>query len=174
MGESCTQVTTELFAEALSNLQWCRSREYYDPMDTEFCRALDICCGLLEEKIKSVGANYPKEYSDFFDLLRQHRVEMSMHKYGSAADNFGKGLVSAIGSHDLCIKKYQETGNTEYLCDAANYLMFEFMYPQVPGAFFSATAAHETAGIVGQCRNQLSHEDERFWYFLDKIAAGKM
>ena len=32
-----------------------------------------------------------------------------------------------------------ETGNTEYLCDAANYLMFEFM----------ATDSGESAGVAG-------------------------
>ena len=77
-----------------------------------------------------IGTTQPKEYSDHFDKLRQNRVEMSFYKYGSAKNNFGDKLVNALESHDLCIKKYQETGNTEYLCDAANYLMFEFMYPQ--------------------------------------------
>ena len=33
--------------------------------------------------------------------------------------------------------------------DAANYAMFEFMYPQHPEAHFRATDSHESAGIVG-------------------------
>lgn len=44
---------------------------------------------------------------------------------------------------------YRKTGNTEYLTDAANYLMFEFMYPSVPNAYFKATESKESAGIVG-------------------------
>lgn len=91
----------------------------------------------------------PTEYSDRFDELRQNRCEMSYYKYGSAKENFAKKRVDALKSHDLCIKKYLETKNTEYLCDAANYLMFEFMYPQLDGAYFKATDSGESAGIHG-------------------------
>ena len=59
--------------------------------------------------------NWKEEYSEEFDKLRKNRVEVSYYKYGPAKDNFGQHLVNAIESHDLCIKKYQETGNTEYL-----------------------------------------------------------
>lgn len=96
-----------------------------------------------------LGTAQPKEYSDYFDKLRQNRVELSFYKYGSAKNNFGDKLVNALESHDLCIQKYKETGNTEYLCDAANYLMFEFMYPQKEGAHFRATDSGESAGISG-------------------------
>lgn len=99
--------------------------------------------------MSKIGETMPAEYSDEFDRLCQNRVAVSFHKYGSAKINFGQGLVDAIKSHDLCIKKYLETGNTEYLCDARNYLMFEFMYPQVEGAHFRATDSGESAGVVG-------------------------
>lgn len=99
--------------------------------------------------MSEVGKELPKEYSDRFDELRQNRVTLSFYKYGTAADNFGMKLVNALESHDLCIKKYLETGNTEYLCDAANYLMFEFMYPQKEGAYFKATDSEESAGVAG-------------------------
>lgn len=103
--------------------------------------------------MSKLGAEMPNEYSDRFDQLRQNRVEVSFHKYGPAKDNFGMGLVNAIASHDLCMKKYKETGNTEYLCDAANYLMFEFMYPQHEKAHFRATSSEESAGVVGYPKN---------------------
>lgn len=105
-----------------------------------------------------VGKVMPKEYSDRFDELRQNRVELSFHKYGTAADNFGMKLVNTLESHDLCIKKYLETGNTEYLCDAANYLMFEFMYPQKDGAFFKATDSSGSAGISGTSVKELGRD----------------
>jgi len=89
------------------------------------------------------------EYSLSFDELRKNRVSVSSHKYGSAKINFGKRLVNALDSAALCIKKYMDTHNTEYLCDAANYIMFEFMYPCFDDAFFTATASHESAGISG-------------------------
>lgn len=97
-----------------------------------------------------VGTSMPTEYSDRFDQLRQNRVEVSYHKYGPAEVNFKYGLVKTLETAQLCIEKYQNTKNTEYLCDAANYLMFEFMYPQIPGAYFKATDSGESAGTVGE------------------------
>lgn len=89
------------------------------------------------------------DYSERFDDLRKHRVELSRLKYGSAKKNFINGNVQALKTMHLCLNKYIETGNTEYLCDAANYLMFEFMYPQHPNAHFRATDSNESAGVVG-------------------------
>lgn len=102
-----------------------------------------------------------EEYSAEFDRLRKNRVEISYHKYGPAKRNFGEKLVNALESHDLCIEKYKKTGNTEYLCDAANYLMFEYMYPQKENAFFKATDSSESAGIAGVSINEL-YEDKHF------------
>lgn len=90
-----------------------------------------------------------REYCNMFDDLRKNRVRVSFYKYGSAAENFGKGYVQAIPTLERCLKKYKETGNTEYLCDLANYAMFEFMYPQHPKGHFRATDSEESAGIVG-------------------------
>jgi hypothetical protein len=108
-----------------------------------------------------IGKEKPSEYSDKFDELRQHRVETSFYKYGTAKDNFGMGLVNALESHELCLQKYLHTGNTEYLCDAANYLMFEFMYPSRKDAYFKATSSEESAGVSGTPVNQL-YEDKHF------------
>lgn len=90
-----------------------------------------------------------KEYSRKVDELRYNRVHTSFYKYGSARENFGRGLVDAIASHEKCVEKYNETGNKEYLLDAMNYLMFEFMYPQKDSAYFKPTDSKESAGIVG-------------------------
>lgn len=90
-----------------------------------------------------------KEYSHEVDKLRENRVKVSFYKYGTAEKNFGRGYVDALKTEEKCIEKYNETGNKEYLLDAMNYLMFEFMYPQRKGAFFKATDSKESAGIVG-------------------------
>ena len=89
-----------------------------------------------------------KEYSAEFDKLRQNRVQQSYYKYGPARKNFGEGRVDAIGSLELCLDKFKKTGNTEYLCDVANYAMFRFMYP-MPGEFFKTTSDKESAGTIG-------------------------
>lgn len=98
------------------------------------------------------------EYSHKVDELRINRVKTSFYKYGSAKVSFGDKLVNAIESHDLCIEKYQKTGNTEYLLDAMNYLMFEFMYPQKKDAYFRATSSSESAGISGISHNELKEK----------------
>lgn len=96
-----------------------------------------------------------KEYSKRFDELRENRVRMSFYKYGPAAENFGKRYTDALANLQLCIDKYRETHNTEYLCDAANYCMFEFMYPRFEDAHFRATDSSESAGISGFCVKDL-------------------
>lgn len=103
------------------------------------------------------------EYSVEFDTLRKNRVAVSFHKYGSAARNFGGGLVKALPTMELCVAKYNETGNTEYLLDAANYLMFEFMYPQHPKKHFRATDSGESAGIVGMSEKEIEEFDSKSW-----------
>ena len=99
--------------------------------------------------------NLKNEYSEKFDELRRNRVEVSFYKYGPAKDNFSTGNVNAIATLEKCIEKYNATGNTEYLCDAANYAMFEFMYPQHPKGHFRATDSGESAGIVGMSVKEL-------------------
>lgn len=87
-------------------------------------------------------------YSTRFDELRRFRCAVSLHKYGSASRNFPE-RVDAIATMELCIKKYRDTHNTEYLLDAANYLMFEFMFPRDKEARFTPTDDSSSAGIVG-------------------------
>ena len=46
-----------------------------------------------------------------------------------------------------CVAKYEETRNTEYLMDAANYCMISHMCPR-EGDFFEATDSSGSAGLV--------------------------
>ena len=96
-----------------------------------------------------------EEYSTQFDELRKNRVALSYYKYGPARINFKRGYVKAIKSMQLCLEKYKQTHNTEYLCDAANYLMFEFMYPSYGDAYFKATDSKDSAGISGISINEM-------------------
>ena len=104
---------------------------------------------------------WDEEYSERFDELRKNRVKTSYHKYGSIKVNATNKLYDTMQTCQMCIEKYNQTGNTEYLCDAANYLMFEFMYPQKEGAFFKATSSSESAGIAGITVKQL---EDNFGY----------
>lgn len=102
----------------------------------------------------------PKLFFTGFDELRKNRVKMSFYKYGPAEENYGKGYSKAIPSLEKCLEKYKMTGNTEYLCDLANYAMFEFMFPQHPKAHFRATRSEESAGIVGLPINEMNRFKE--------------
>ena len=89
-----------------------------------------------------------KEYSEQFDKERKVRVEVSFYKYGSARDNFGSGRVDALATAEKCIDAFKKDHNTEHLIDAANYLMFRYMYP-MPGEYFKATDTNGSVGTVG-------------------------
>ncbi|MES0334759.1 MAG: hypothetical protein SFH39_00155 [Candidatus Magnetobacterium sp. LHC-1] len=104
------------------------------------------------------------EYCEKFDELRKNRIKVAYYNYGPAKQNFGNKLVDAIKTLKLQIKKYEETGNTEYLIDAANYSMFEFMYPQHKKAHFRATDSSESAGLSGMSYNQIKEfKDQEDW-----------
>ena len=88
------------------------------------------------------------EYSAVFDKERKYRVEISYYKYGSARDNFATGRVDALATAERCIEAFKRDHNTEHLVDAANYMMFRFMYP-MPGEFFKPTDSSGSVGTVG-------------------------
>lgn len=89
-----------------------------------------------------------REYSEQFDKERKYRIEVSYHKYGPARDNFAGGRVDAIKTAELCLDAFKKDHNTEHLVDAANYLMFRYMYPY-PGEYFKATDSSGSVGTVG-------------------------
>ena len=88
------------------------------------------------------------EYSEQFDKERKYRVEVSFFKYGPARDNFGSGRVDALETAKLCLDAFEKDKNTEHLVDAANYLMFRFMFP-MPGEYFKPTDSSGSVGTVG-------------------------
>lgn len=88
------------------------------------------------------------EYSEEFDKLRKNRVEVSFYKYGSARDNFRDRRVDALATAEMCLEAFKKDHNTEHLVDAANYLMFRFMYP-MDEEYFRATGSDESVGTAG-------------------------
>ena len=88
------------------------------------------------------------EYSEQFDKERRARVAVSFHKYGPAAKNFGEGRVDALATVERCLDAFKRDHNTEHLVDAANYLMFRYMYP-MPGEYFKPTDNDGSVGTVG-------------------------
>jgi hypothetical protein len=103
------------------------------------------------------------EFSRTFLAGMLSRMAMSFFKYGKVRDAY-PDKVDAVSSLRLRLAKYEETGNTEFLMDVANFAMIEFMAPRHPGAFFEATDSDQSPGRVGHngARNQNAN-DSRIW-----------
>jgi hypothetical protein len=78
------------------------------------------------------------EFSDTFVEGMKSRMIVSYYKYGKLADAYPH-KVNAIASLTDRLRQYARTGNTEFLIDAANFAMIEFMHPSVDGAHFAGT-----------------------------------
>ena len=87
-------------------------------------------------------------YSEQFDKERKARIEVSHYKYGPARDNFASGRVDALATAELCLEAFKKDHNTEHLVDAANYLMFRYMFT-MPGEYFKPTDSSGSGGTVG-------------------------
>lgn len=95
------------------------------------------------------------EFSDPFVEKMRQAVIVSYFKYGAIRDAAGK--INFIASANERFRKYAETGNTEWLVDAANYAMFEYMHPSHPEAHFRGTDAGESPGRIVTRTNQVDH-----------------
>lgn len=100
------------------------------------------------------------EYSERFDKIRKDMMVMSYYKYGPMKDNYDKlRCMDALGNIEKRIKKYKETGNTEFLADVANFAMIEFMYPSIDGAKYTPTESG-ACDIVGFSINEVRNFDK--------------
>ena len=86
--------------------------------------------------------------SEQFDRLfiqgMLNRVATSFFKYGPFLSSKSAGMKNA----EERIKLYKKTGNTEWLIDAANFIMKEFMDPSHKKAHFRATESKESPGRI--------------------------
>lgn len=96
------------------------------------------------------------EFSPVFVQYMANRMAVSFHKYGLVAD----APIDAVASLRQRLERYLADGNTEWLVDAANFAMIEYMHPRHCEAHFSATSSDEspgrtfTDGSVSAKRNQ--------------------
>ncbi len=107
--------------------------------------------------VRSAMAIPDTEWSMQFLQGMVDRMGLSWIKYGLVAEWFPKNL-NALECLQLRLAKYAETGNTEYLMDAANFAMIEFMHPRNPNAFFKPT---DSDGSPGRVRNTGAVDAER-------------
>lgn len=87
------------------------------------------------------------EYSKPFLQGMVDRMAVSYHKYGAVDDAY-PDRVDALASLSRRLEEYARTGNTEFLIDAANFAMIEFMCPRHPEAHFEATDSAASPGRI--------------------------
>lgn len=88
-----------------------------------------------------------KDWCPDFIKKMQNRILVSHYKYGWMKDTYPQ-LAQAVKEIEPRLKKYYETGNTEWLIDIANFAMIEFMHPSVPDAHFKGTDSEESSGLT--------------------------
>lgn len=94
------------------------------------------------------------------------RMFTSYYRYGPIQDGFPH-KVNAIGCLHMRLKKYEETGNTEWLMDVANFAMIEFILPSHPNAHFRATEGEESPGGITNDGITFLKREESFKYKKD-------
>jgi hypothetical protein len=109
----------------------------------------------IPEKFTGLVGAPPTEFSETFVQYMANRMAVSFFKYGPVSEAY-PSRVDAIATLRMKIDLYLnggtvkgghvEPGNTEYLVDAANYCMIEFMYPKHPLAHFAATDSDGSNG----------------------------
>lgn len=82
----------------------------------------------------------------FHDMM-DDRMLVSHYKYGSTCEGYPEKS-EAWKNIEVRVAKYHETGNVEYLIDAANFCMIEFMHPSHPKPFLKATDSNGSPGIA--------------------------
>lgn len=96
------------------------------------------------------------EVSETFIEGMRKRMYVSYYKYGRLRDAYPHKL-DAMKSMMLRLEEYAKTGNTEYLIDAANFCMIEFMFPAREGAFFKPTDSDGSPGRLEQGSDNPTH-----------------
>ena len=87
------------------------------------------------------------EFSTEFVQAMANRMAVSFHKYGPVSEGYPE-RVDAIESLQARLTMYAKTGNKEWLVDAGNFCMIEFMHPAHPDAHFRPTDSDESPGRV--------------------------
>lgn len=96
-------------------------------------------------EIKLRGGQPSSQYSTEFLQGMVSRLLVGYPKYGPIKDSVDKGM-DPLAEVYARLRKYRETGNTEWLIDAANYCMIEFMHPSHNNAHYRPTDSDESDG----------------------------
>ena len=94
-----------------------------------------------------VASDRMTQFSSQFLQGMINRMIVGEAKYGTLSkDRIDK--VDCLKSLQQRLDKYEETGNTEWLMDAANFAMMEFMFPKHSNAHYRPTDSKESPGYT--------------------------
>lgn len=96
-----------------------------------------------------------RDWSPEFVSLMQNRIIVSHYKYGWMSESYPTRLANALESLKARLALYEQTGNTEWLVDVANFAMIEYRFPQHPEAHFRSTGSDESPGLAGISAKEL-------------------
>lgn len=112
---------------------------------TTFVQGMQDRMSMSFFKYKHVAAAYPKKVSAIESLLVRLIRYMGIEAFQNAADS---AMAKCAHAGD---------GNTEWLMDAGNFAMIEFMHPSLPNAHFESTDSKSSPGRVWRGEVDLSH-----------------
>jgi hypothetical protein len=101
--------------------------------------------GYLAEDVEIKLTAPRSEYSLDFLQGMINRMIVSYYKYGKVADAYPASM-DAMASLQQRITSYLVTENTEFLIDAANFAMIEFMHPGCDNAHYTPTDSDGSPG----------------------------
>lgn len=102
-----------------------------------------------QAKVNNMKDVLETEFSEEFVSGMRDRMVVSFYKYGPLKNAYPT-KVKALDSIEQRLRKYKETKNTEYLIDAANFAMIEFMRPSIEGAHFTPTDDSGSPGRISR------------------------
>lgn len=107
----------------------------------------------IENFMEAMGVPKSEFYAGFVvDMVRYMMV--SYHKYGLVAEAYPEKF-DALADVRTRISKYRETGEFNFLVDAANFCMIECMHPRLQGAHWGRNDDDNSPGRVDAATRRL-------------------
>lgn len=89
-----------------------------------------------------------RDFSEEFVNKMRNAIEMSHYKYGWMSNTYPE-LAQAVKCIQERLDLYNETHNTEYLVDIANFAMIEYKHPSYEDAKYTPTDSNKSPGLAG-------------------------
>lgn len=114
---------------------------------SEFAAYAEVNDYWPNEKSLDMEGMLDKWTSRKFHDMMDNRMLVSHYKYGDSRLGY-PDKSKAIDNIEVRLQRYRESGNAEWLVDAANFCMLEFMHPSIPNAFLEGTDSEQSPGIL--------------------------